>query len=470
MLERRRALGGSIPARRTTSAVALKAPEPELIDEFLHGTKESQAVSTTMAFVRLLRKLMKDKSIGPRVVPIVPDEARTFGMDPLFAEFGIYASQGQKYTPVDADYVLKYHESESGQLLEEGITEAGSLADFIAAASSYSSHGQPMIPFYMFYSMFGFQRVGDLVWAAADQRCRGFLCGATAGRTTLMGEGLQHDDGQSPLLASVVPSCRIYDPAFAFESAVIVRDGLHRMIERNEDWIYYITLYNETYRMPAMPQGAAEGILRGLYLFRPAPEERRHHVRILGSGPLMNAALRAQEILATDYGVAADVWSATSYSELRREALECDRWNRLHPARPAQLPYVAQCLPDVDGPIIAVSDYVKAVPDLIARWLPRNYHVLGTDGFGRSDTRDSLRRFFETDHAEIVVTALSALARDGQLDPSEVKRSMDAFGLDAERPDPGHPELPSLRAPADPGKPVDGNDHRTAGTRRTTKV
>jgi len=445
MLERRRALGGPVPSRRTTVSVSLAAPGTDLIDEFLHGTKENQEVSTTMALVRLLRKLMKDKGIGARVVPIVPDEARTFGMDPLFAEFGIYASAGQKYTPVDADYVLKYHEAANGQLLEEGITEAGSLADFIAAASSYASHGQPMIPFYLFYSMFGFQRVGDLIWAASDQRCRGFLCGATAGRTTLMGEGLQHDDGQSPLLASVVPSCRVYDPAFAYESAIIVRDGLRRMLEEHEDVLYYLTLYNETYRMPAMPKGAAEGILRGLYLVKPAPEDRKHAVRLLGSGPLLNAAIRAQETLAAEYDVAAEVWSATSYGELRREALECERWNRLHPEATPQVPYVTQCLPEGEGPIIAVTDYVKTVPDFITRWVPRDFHVLGTDGFGRSDTRDALRRFFEVDHGHVVVAALSALARGGRLDAAIVKRAMSTHGIDPDRADPAHPELAERR-------------------------
>jgi pyruvate dehydrogenase E1 component len=441
MLERRRALGGLIPTRNRTSVV-VKAPVRSLYDEFLQGTKKKAEASTTMAFVRLLRKLMKSEEIGPRVVPIVPDEARTFGMDPLFAEFGIYAAQGQKYTPVDAEYVLKYHETKDGQLIEEGITEAGSLAEFTAASTAYSTHGEPMVPFFMFYSMFGFQRVGDLIWSCADQRGRGFLVGATAGRTTLTGEGLQHDDGQSHVQASVVPSLCQYDPAFAYESAVIVREGLRRMLDEEEDILYYITLYNENYVQPAMPEGADEGIVRGLYLYQSAPTPKKLAVRLLGSGPMLNGALRAAELLG-EFEVAADVWSVPSYGELRREAMACERWNRLHPGEPAKVPYVTRCLgEDGDGPVVAATDYMKAVPHMIAPYITRDFHALGTDGFGRSGTREELRRFFENDAEHIAITALSALARQGKIRPKVVTDAMKKWEIDPEAPDPALPEHP----------------------------
>jgi len=441
MLERRRALGGFVPTRNRTSR-PVKAPAASLFDEFLQGTKKQTEASTTMAFVRLLRKLMKSDEIGARVVPIVPDEARTFGMDPLFAEFGIYASGGQKYTPVDAEYLLKYHEAKDGQLLEEGITEAGSLSEFTAASTAYSTHGEPMIPFFMFYSMFGFQRVGDSIWSCADQRGRGFLLGATAGRTTLTGEGLQHDDGQSHVQASVVPGLHQYDPAFAYESAVIVRDGLRRMLEEEEDDLYYITLYNENYVQPAMPEGAEEGILKGLYLYQGAPTKKKHAVRLLGSGPMLNAALRAAELLA-ELDVAADVWSAPSYGELRRDAMACERWNRLHPAKPEKEPYVTTCLGDDEGgPVVAATDYMKAVPHMIAPYVTRDFHALGTDGFGRSGTREELRRFFENDAEHIAITALSALARNGKIRPKVVTDAMKRWGIDPDAPDPAAAEHP----------------------------
>ncbi|MEM7049021.1 MAG: pyruvate dehydrogenase (acetyl-transferring), homodimeric type [Acidobacteriota bacterium] len=433
--ERRAALGGSVP-RRQVLVEALPQPPASVYDTFYGGIK--RPVSTTMAFVQLLTKLLKDKQIGSHIVPIVPDEARTFGMESLFRQFGIYSSVGQVYEPVDAKMLLFYKEATDGQILEEGITEAGSMASFTAAGTSYASHGVDMIPFFIFYSMFGFQRIGDLIWAFADQRGRGFLLGATSGRTTLNGEGLQHEDGHSHILATTVPNVMAYDPAFAYEVAAIVRDGLKRMYEDREDIFYYITLCNENYEMPTMPEGAEEGILKGLYRFREAPagEGERPAAQIFGSGPLLNTALEAQEILASRYGVAVDVWSATSYKELRREALEVERWNMLHPAEKARVPYVTALLSDAPGPVIAVSDYMKLVPDQIARWVPNGLFPLGTDGFGRSDTRESLRRFFEVDAAHVVVGTLSCLAQRGEVDNSLVARALAEFEIDPERPDP----------------------------------
>jgi pyruvate dehydrogenase E1 component len=439
MLERRRALGGVMP-RRKPARVSVKLPEPDLYAEFLEGTDEKIEVSTTMAFVRMLRKLMKHPGIGSRVVPIIPDEARTFGMEALFSEFKIYAPYGQKYTPVDAEFVLKYAEGKDGQILEEGITEAGSLASFTAASTSHASHGKPVFPFFMFYSMFGFQRVGDLIWSMADQRGRGFLIGATAGRTTLQGEGLQHDDGHSHVVASTVPACLAYDPAYAYEVAVIVREGLRRMWEANEDVFYYLTLYNETYRMPAMPHGAEEGIVRGLYRFRPAPASGKHHAQILASGPIVNEGVRAQGILADRFDVSAAVWSAPSFPELRREALRCERWNRLHPGEPPRIPYVTRCLRETKGPIVASTDYMKQLPDMVGRWVPRDYTVLGTDGFGRSDTREALRRYFEIDAEHIVVAVLAALAREGAVRPEVVARAIKEFEIEPEALDPASPD------------------------------
>jgi pyruvate dehydrogenase E1 component len=436
--ERRRALGGFVPQRRVLSA-PLAQPPDDLYGDFFGGIH--RPVSTTMAFVQMLAKLLKDDEIGRRIVPIVPDEARTFGMESLFRQCGIYSSVGQVYEPVDAKMLLYYKEAKDGQILEEGITEAGSMASFTAAGTAYSNHGVDMIPFFIFYSMFGFQRIGDLIWAFGDQRGRGFLLGATSGRTTLNGEGLQHEDGHSHVLATTLPNLCAYDPAFAYEIAVIVRDGLRRMYLEREDIFYYITLCNENYEMPAMPEGAEEGILQGLYRFRPAPtvpegEDERPRAQLFGSGPLLNETLRAQTMLAERYGVAADVWSATSYKELRREALAVERWNLLHPAEPARVPYVTRALEGAEGPVVAVSDYLKLVPDQIARWVPNGLRALGTDGYGRSDTRAALRRFFEIDAEHVVVATLGELGRRGALDPTVARRAIDELGLDPDRPDP----------------------------------
>jgi pyruvate dehydrogenase E1 component len=444
MLERRRQLGGSVPRRRVTP-VALALPDDKIFAEFREGTKADMQASTTMVFGRMIRGLMKDASIGRRIVPIIPDEARTFGMEPLFTEFGIYAAEGQKYTPVDANYLLKYHEAEDGQILEEGITEAGAMADFIAAATSYAHRGEPMIPFFIFYSMFGFQRVGDLIWSCADSRGRGFLLGATAGRTTLMGEGLQHDDGQSPILASVVPSVRTYDPAFAYEVAILIQDGIRRMYGEGEDIVYYLTLYNDNYSQPPMPKDVEAGVTRGLYRFRAAAADSKLRVRLLGSGPILLEVLRAQEILADEFGVAAEVWSATSYGELRRDGLECRRWNRLHPGKKTRVPYVSECLTGDASPIVAATDYVTSLPEMIAPWAGPDFDVLGTDGFGRSDTRQRLRRFFEIDAAHVVIAALAALVRRGEMKPSVVTKAMKDFGIDPEAPNPGAADYPGLK-------------------------
>jgi pyruvate dehydrogenase E1 component len=446
MLARRHALGGSVPERRFTP-VAIDLPKDDVFGQFKEGSK--QAVSTTMAFVRLLRDLMRDEEIGERIVPIIPDEARTFGMESLFPEFMIYAAHGQLYEPVDAAHLLAYKEATDGQILEEGITEAGSMASFIAAGSSYASHDEPMIPFFIFYSMFGFQRIGDLIWAAGDQRVRGFLLGATFGRTTLTGEGLQHDDGHSLLLASTNPACRAYDPAFAFETAAIVRDGLERMYgqEQGEDAFYYITLYNENYPQAPMPKGVQEqDVVKGLYRFAPAPSQKAGSKRngaspraqILGSGSIMQQALRAQQLLAEEHDVAADVWSATSYQQLRRDAIETERWNRLHPGEARRVPLVSKLLEDAEGPVVAVSDSMRAVPDQIARWVHQPWTSLGTDGWGRSDTRDELRRFFEIDAEHVVVAVLSALADMGEVKPEAAREAIDRYGID---PDRDMPEL-----------------------------
>ena len=430
MLARRHALGGSLPERRV-GAQTLELPKPDLYDEFSSGT--DQKVATTMAMVRLIRKLLRDKKIGHRVVPIIPDEARTFGMESLFPDFKIYAARGQLYEPVDAKHLLAYREAQSGQILEEGITEAGSMGSFTAAGTSYATHGEPMIPFFIFYSRFGVQRVGDFIWSFGDQRGRGFLLGATYGRTTLSGEGLQHQDGHSLLLASTNPACLAYDPAFAFEVAMIVRDGIKRMFEDGDDIFYYLTLYNEPSAQPAMPDGAADGIVKGLYLFKKAPNDRKHKAQIFGSGTLMHEALKAQEQLAEQHDVSADVWSATSYQQLRIDGLETERWNRLHPEEPRRQPFIAQCLEQADGPVIAVSDSMKAVPDQIARWVPAPFVPLGTDGFGRSDTREALRRHFEIDADHIVVGTLAALAEFGDVKPEAVTEAINRYEIDPDR-------------------------------------
>ncbi|MBI2773468.1 MAG: pyruvate dehydrogenase (acetyl-transferring), homodimeric type [Chloroflexi bacterium] len=432
MLERRRALGGPVP-KRVVRSVAVPVPDGGAFAEFPKGSGQA-AASTTTAFTRLLRNLTRDKTVGKRIVPIIPDEARTFGMDPLFKEIGIYSPLGQRYTPVDAETLLPYREAVDGQLIEEGITEAGAMATFTAAGTSYATSGELMIPFYVFYSMFGFQRTMDQIWAFGDARGRGFMMGATAGRTTLNGEGLQHEDGHSHLLASAVPNVQAYDPAFAYETAAIIKDGLRRMLEKNEDVFYYITLYNENYPMPAMPEGVEDGILRGLYLFRRGLAGRRR-VTLLGSGPILLQALRAQEMLQDKYDVAADVWSVTSYQLLRNDALEAERWNRLHPDQKPRRPFVAEQLGG-RGPVVAASDYMKAVPDQIARWAGQPFLPLGTDGFGRSDTREALRRHFEVDAEHIAVAALHTLAQCEQFSPAEVAAAIREFGLDPDRVDP----------------------------------
>ena len=391
-----------------------------------------------MAFAVLLRHLLRDKALGRRIVPIIPDEARTFGLDALFKDFRIYSPLGQLYEPVDSKLMLSYSEAKDGQILEEGITEAGGLSDFTAAGTAYATFGEPMLPFYIFYSMFGYQRVGDLIWAAGDVRARGFLLGATAGRTTLIGEGLQHDDGHSHLLFSVVPNAQAYDPAFAYETAAIVQDGIARMYGEGpgEDIFYYITLYNENYRMPPKPDGVDEGILRGLYRFAAAPEGPGRRAAVLFSGSASQAALEAQRLLAADHDVAAELWSATSYKALREDALAAERYNRLHPSEPPRVPYVAELLAGVDGPVVAVTDYMKAVPDQVARWVPVPYTTLGTDGFGHSDTRAALRRHFETDAPHVVVAVLDGLRQAGEGKADEVEDAIRRYGIDPEHPDP----------------------------------
>ena len=435
MLERRAALGGTLPRRRVT-AEPLPAPADGVWADLFAGAE--RPASTTMAFGRLLRNLVRDPGIGRRVVPVIPDEARTFGMDPLFKELGIYNPLGQRYTPVDRQLLLSYREATDGQILEEGITEAGAMGSFTAAGTAYSVHGQPVIPFYVFYSMFGLQRTGDQVWAFGDARGRGFMMGATAGRTTLTGEGLQHDDGQSHLYALAVPNLQAYDPAFAYELGVIVREGIRRMWDVGEDVFYYITLYNENWTQPPLPEGVEEGILRGLYECRPATGEGRR-VQILGSGSILHQALRAAELLAERFGVAADVWSATSFQQLRADCLRVERRNRLHPGAEPEVPYLVRQLADAPGPIVAATDYVKAVPDMVARWIERPYVVLGTDGFGRSDTREALRTYFEVSPEQIAYAALVGLQQTGEATVDELQTALGELGIDPERPDPAVP-------------------------------
>ena len=431
--EHRQALGGYMPLRETPPC-SIEMPGPEPFAEALEGSR-GRAVSTTMAFVSLLRQLLKDPKVGKFVVPIIPDEGRTFGMESLIRQVGIYASEGQLYKPHDIDTVLYYKESKDGQLLEEGITEAGSMASFTAAGTAYSNYGVDMIPFFAYYSMFGFQRMGDMIWAFADARGKGFLMGGTAGRTTLAGEGLQHQDGHSLVLASTIPTCALYDPAYACEMAVIIEDGIRRMYLEREDRFYYITMYNENYHMPPMPEGVREGILKGIYRYKTAPGGAAQ-VQLFGSGSILNEAVRAQEILAKKYGIAADVWSVTSYNELRREALATERWNRLHPAEPARRPFIQQALDGADGPIIGATDYMKIVPDQVAPWLPGRLVSLGTDGFGRSDNREYLRRHFEVNAESITAAALSRLARDGRFDPARAAVAFRELGVDPEKVDP----------------------------------
>ena len=435
LFERRRILGGQLP-KRVVRAVPLPAPRATFDAEFAAGS--ATPVSTTMAFTRMLRNLMRDPDLGPRIVPIIPDEARTFGMDPLFNEVGIYSSVGQRYEPVDSELIMKYREARDGQVLEEGITESGSTASFQAAATSYATHGHPVIPFYIFYSMFGFQRTGDQMWSLADARGRGFLMGATAGRTTLTGEGLQHDDGHSHVLASVVPNLRQYDPTFAYELAAILRDGIERMYVKGEDVLYYVTIYNENYAQAPKPADVDEGILRGIYRFAEAPQagKRAPKIRLVGSGSILQQVLAAQALLTEKTGVAAEVYSAPSLPLLRREALEIDRWNRLHPAEPARTPYVAHVLGAEGGPIVAASDWLHAIPDGVGPWLAAPFVTLGTDGFGRSDTREALRTFFEIDPPSIAAAAMSALARAGTITGAKAAGAIRDLGVDPEKASP----------------------------------
>jgi len=431
--ERRGALGGPIPVR-TERAAPLKAVATEPFAELHEGTGDRE-VSLTMAFARLLSRLLRDPEIGDLIVPIVADEARTFGMEALFRQVGIYAHAGQKYEPVDHATLLYYREAEDGQILEEGITEAGSMASFIAAGTAYATRGINTIPFFIFYSMFGFQRVGDLIWAAADSRSRGFLLGGTAGRTTLAGEGLQHQDGQSHLLAYPVPNLLAYDPAFAYELAVIIEDGIRRMYVEGESVFYYLTVENEPYPMPAMPEGIREGILKGLYRVRAASGSGVHRAQLLASGAILREAFEAQTLLDR-YDVAADVWSVTSYAQLYRDGHACQRWNLLHPVEPPRIAYVRQCLGDEPGVVVAATDYLKALPDSLSQWLTTPLVSLGTDGFGRSDTRAALREFFEVDARFIAVATLSALARDGAIEPEVVASAISDLGIDPEKLDP----------------------------------
>ena len=433
--QRRESLGGYVPQRQVM-APPLAMPPETLWDEFKKSSGKRE-FATTMAFVAVMRKLMQDKQIGKLIVPIVPDESRTFGMEPLFRQFGIYSSQGQLYEPVDKDVITYYKEAKDGQILEEGITEAGSMSSFIAAGSAYATHGINTIPFFIYYSMFGMQRIGDLVWLAGDMRVKGFMVGGTAGRTTLNGEGLQHEDGHSHLLAYPVPNLEAYDPAFGYEIAVIIREGIRRMYVEQEDVFYYLTVENDIYSMPEMPDGVEEGILKGMYKFKPSAKKRaRLKAHLFGSGAIINSALKAQSLLEEKYQVSADVWSITSYKALHRDALDAERWNRLHPGEKPRLSYIEQCLAKERGVYVMASDYVKALPESIARWFPNPPVSLGTDGFGRSETREALRDHFEVDYRFIALGALSALAREGQIENDAVVQAMKDLEIDPARPNP----------------------------------
>ncbi len=433
LAERRAAMGGFVPQRRQKGN-ELTVPELSAFDNMLVSTGDRE-ISTTMAFVRILSTLVRDKQIGKYVVPIVPDEARTFGMEGMFRQLGIYSSVGQLYEPQDSDQVMYYKESKSGQILEEGINEAGSFASWLAAATSYSVTGTQMIPFYIYYSMFGFQRIGDFAWAAGDSRARGFLLGATAGRTTLNGEGLQHEDGHSHLMSATIPNCISYDPTFAYELAVIIQEGLRRMVQNQEDVYYYITLMNENYTHPEMPKGSSDGILKGMYAFSKSTA-KGHKVQLMGSGVILREVIAAGEMLEKDWGVSADIWSVTSFTELRREGLDAERWNMLNPEKPARLSYVAQAMKGAEGPTIASTDYMKAFAEQIAGFVPGKFVALGTDGYGRSDSREALRSFFEVDRNYVVVAALKALADEGKIPASKVSEAIKKYALDANKPNP----------------------------------
>ncbi len=436
MAERRAAMGGFVPQRRRKGN-ALTVPQLSAFENMLKATGEGREISTTMAFVRILTTLVRDKEIGKYVVPIVPDEARTFGMEGLFRQLGIYASQGQLYEPQDSDQVMFYKESKDGQILEEGINEAGAFSSWLAAATSYSVTGTQMIPFYIYYSMFGFQRVGDLAWLAGDSRARGFLLGATAGRTTLNGEGLQHEDGHSHLMSATIPNCVSYDPTFAYELAVIIQDGLRRMVQNQEDVYYYITLMNENYSHPDMPAGAEEGILKGMYNFSKS-KAKGEKVQLMGSGVILREVIAAAELLEKDWDIAADVWSAPSFTELRREGLDCERWNMLNPDKKQRVSYVAQCLKDAKGPVIASTDYMKSYAEQIQRFVPNKFVALGTDGFGRSDSREALRDFFEVNRYYVTVAALKALSDEGKLPATKVAEAVKKYKLNGDKPNPAH--------------------------------
>jgi len=435
MYERRKALGGYLPQRRRKAA-ALEVPPLSAFEAQLKATGEGREISTTMAFVRMLNTLVRDKKLGRNIVPIVADESRTFGMEGMFRQLGIWSSEGQKYTPQDAGELMFYKESKDGQILQEGITESGAMASWIAAATSYSTHGVQMIPFFIYYSMFGFQRFGDLAWAAGDQRARGFLLGGTSGRTTLNGEGLQHEDGHSHIQAGLVPNCVTYDPTFSYEVAVILQDGLRRMVQEQEDVFYYLTLLNENYEHPALPEGAEKDILKGMYLLKKGPAGNGPRVQLLGSGAILREVIAAAELLRKDWGVEADLWSCPSFNELARDGIACARWNLLHPTEKPKLSHVEQCLKDTRGPVVASTDYVRAFAEQIRSFVPRRYAVLGTDGFGRSDTREKLREFFEVDRRYVAVAALKALADEGQLDKAKVKEAIARYGIDPAKPNP----------------------------------
>jgi len=435
MEKKRQDLGGYLPARREKSD-ALKIPELSAFKSMLTGTTKGREISTTMAFVRILNILVKDKEIGRRIVPIVPDESRTFGMEGMFRQLGIWSQVGQLYTPQDAEQLMFYKEEKSGQVLQEGINEAGGMCDWIAAGTSYSTHDVPMIPFYIFYSMFGFQRIGDLIWAGADQRARGFLLGGTAGRTTLNGEGLQHEDGHSLLWASSVPNCISYDPTFNYELTVIIQDGLKRMFERQEDVFYYLTVMNENYAHPAMPKGVEADIIKGMYLFKEGKAKAKLRVQLLGAGTIFNEVIEAAELLRDDWGVESDLWSCTSFTELAREGQACERANRFHPTAKKKESHVAQCLNGREGPVVASSDYVRLLADSIRPYISSGYTVLGTDGFGRSDTRENLRSFFEVDRYYVALAALSALADSGQIKPAVVQQAIKKYKIDVSRAEP----------------------------------
>jgi pyruvate dehydrogenase E1 component len=436
MRTRRQSLGGYLPSRRT-QADPLQVPDLSAFDRFLQSTEDREP-STTVVLVQILQMLARDKNIGKLVVPIVPDEARTFGMEGMFRQMGIWSHTGQKYTPQDAEQLMFYKEDQRGQFLEEGISEAGSMCDWIAAATSYSTHGKQMIPFFIFYSMFGFQRIGDFCWAAGDMRSRGFLIGGTSGRTTLNGEGLQHEDGHSHVLSSAVPNCISYDPTFGYEVAVIVQDGLRRMYQEQQDVYYYVTVLNENYPHPAMPTGAAEGIVRGMYLFRRGEKggKKALRVQLLGSGAIFREVIAAADLLRNDFGVESDLWGCPSFTELAREGHATARWNMLHPTEAPKRPYVAQLLQETEGPVVAATDYIRTFAEQIRAYVPRRYVVLGTDGFGRSDTREKLRRFFEVDRFQVAVAALKALADEGAIPAAKVAEAIQKYGVDTDRPAP----------------------------------